>query len=84
MTRSFSKFERRLRDADLYDKLERLSLSKHVSLRDLYEAPRMISIRIARRAAYLWLMKRGKSVNEIALLFDRAPSGIHRMTRGSE
>ena len=83
MKRSFSRFEERLDTIGLLKKVEALAIARHVSLFDLYEGPsRATSISTARRAVYLWLMKEGKSVNEIARLFDRAPSGVWKMTGG--
>jgi hypothetical protein len=83
MKRSFQNFVKRLDDIGLHKKVEALTLKHHVSLLELYEGPsRATSISAARRAVYLWLMKRGKGVNEIARIFDRAPNGVWKMTRG--
>lgn len=82
MKRSFGNFVTRLRDVGLYDAIEKRALASHVSLQALYNGDRTASVCAARRSVYLWLLKK-KSVNEIARLFDRAPSGIHRMTRPS-
>jgi hypothetical protein len=80
--RSFAKFTKRLDDIGLREGVEFRALKLHISLRDLYEAQgRRPSIAAARRAVYLWLMKEGKGINEIARLFDRAPSGIQRMVQ---
>ena len=81
MKRSFRRFETRLDRTFLRDKLEARALKLHVTLRDLYDGPRTTSVVTARRDAYLWLRKQGKGINEIARLFDRAPSGIFQMTR---
>jgi hypothetical protein len=81
MKRSFEKFAARLREIGLYDKIEKMALGAHVSMNELYEGPRTMSTSAARRAVYLWLRDKGKGIKEIARLFDRTPSGIHRMTR---
>ena len=82
MKRSFAKFVARLDSIGLRADVEKRSLAHHVSLQDLYEGPnRAMSIATARRAVYLWLMKEGKSTNEIARLFDRAPNGVWKMTQ---
>jgi hypothetical protein len=83
--RSFGKFVLRLQDIGLHGKIEKRALALHVSLRDVYEGsggrlPQ--SIAAARRSIYLWLLKQGKGNNEIARLFDRAPSGVLKLTRG--
>jgi hypothetical protein len=81
-TRDYRKFTARLTAANLLKDVEKRALALHVSLRDLYEGPdRAQSIAVARRAVYLWLMREGKGINEIARLFDRAPSGVWKMTR---
>ena len=80
--RSFEKFVERLNAVGLRNGVQELSLASHVSLRELYEGPIAPSIIAARRTVYSWLMGEGKGVNEIARLFDRAPSGIFKMTRG--
>ena len=83
MKRSFTKFVARLDTIKLRTKVEARALQAHVSLRDLYEGPdRAPSIAAARRAIYLWLLKEGKGNNEIARLFDRAPSGVLKLTKG--
>jgi hypothetical protein len=83
MKRSFAQFVKRLDDIDLHKKVEARARALHVSLRELYEGPnRAPSIAAARRAVYQWLMKEGKGVNEVAQLFDRAKSGVWKMTRG--
>ena len=80
MNRSFQKFVRKLDKISLRQTLEERALKLHVSLRDLYEGPsRAQSISAARRSVYLWLQKRGKGINEIARLFDRAPSGVLKL-----
>ena len=85
MERSFRNFSRRLRSADLYDEVETFARTSHVSMHELYEGPdRAPSIIIARRATYLWLLEEGKSVKEIARLFDRAPNGVWKLTRKKE
>jgi hypothetical protein len=82
MTRSFQKFEVRLEAIGLHQKIEKRALAFHISLRDLYEGrDKAPSIAAARRDAYVWLMKDGKGLNEVARLFDRAPSGVMKMTR---
>jgi len=81
-TRSFARFRTRLDAIGLLKYVEARALKLHVSLRDLYDGPaRAPSIAAARRAVYLWLMKAGKGVNEIARLFDRAPNGVWKITR---
>jgi hypothetical protein len=85
MKRSYEKFMRRLGAIGLHVKVESRALQMHVSLRDLYEGPdKAPSIAAARRAVYLWLIEEGKGNNEIARLFDRAPSGVLKLTRGSK
>jgi hypothetical protein len=80
--RSFQKFVTRLDEVELRKMLEERALMMHVSLKDLYEGPdRAPSITAARRDAYLWLMGEGKGINEIARLFDRAPSGVLKLTQ---
>lgn len=82
--RSFQRFVRELDKIRLRQMLEKRALKLHVSLRDLYEGPgRAPSISSARRAIYLWLQERGKGINEIARLFDRAPSGVMKLMRGN-
>jgi hypothetical protein len=83
MKRSFSRFEERLDAIGLRGKIEARALAHHVSLFDLYEGPdRASSIVAARKDVYGWLMKEGKSFNEVARLFDRAANGVWKMTRG--
>lgn len=81
--RDFKRFSTRLEAIALKGEIERRALEHHVSLRELYEGPiGAPSITAARRAVYLWLMEEGKGLNEIARLFDRAVSGISKMTKG--
>jgi hypothetical protein len=81
--RSFGKFVLRLQDIGLHGKVEKHALALHVTLRDLYEGPdRAPSISNARQFVYRRLLKEGKGNNEIARLFDRAPSGVLKLTRG--
>jgi hypothetical protein len=83
--RSFSEFSDRLDSTGLRSKIEKRALKFHVTLRELYEGPdRAPSITAARRAVYVWLMKDGKGLNEVARLFDRVPSGVMSLTRGRE
>lgn len=85
MTRSFRKFVARLDKIGLHQMLEKRALKLHVSLLELYEGPnRAPSITAARRDAYSWLFKRGKGINEIARLFDRAPSGVLKLTHKND
>jgi len=80
--RSFKKFVKRLQETGLLHAIDKRIGASHVSLRDLYEGPgRAPSIHQARKNIYAWLMKEGKGNNEIARLFDRAPSGIWKMIR---
>jgi hypothetical protein len=84
MKRSFDKFLVRLGESGLIDKIEARALSAHVSMRELYEGPdRAPSIAGARRDIYKWLMERGKGLNEVARLFDRAPNGVFKLVRGT-
>jgi hypothetical protein len=81
--RSYNAFVARLEAIKIRTKIEQRALAVHVTLRELYEGPnRAPSIVAARRAVYLWLMEEGKGINEIARLFDRAPNGVWKMTRG--
>lgn len=83
--RSFRLFTTRLSDIGLLKGAESRCRAFHISLRDLYEGQgRTPSIASARRAVYRWLRDGGKGINEIARLFDRAPSGIMKMTRAEE
>ena len=66
MKRSFTKFLARLDDDDLRASVEGRALAEYVSLRALYEGPGVRSITAARRSVYQWLMKSGKSLNEVA------------------
>ena len=79
MKRSFRKFATRLDKSGLRKGVEKRALSLHVSLQELYEGARVPSIVAARKAIYLWLTKEGKSINEIAVLFDRAPNGVWKL-----
>ena len=82
MRRSFAKFVARLEEIDLRRGVESCSVKMHVTLRELYEVEgRETSIAAARRVVYLWLSKEGKGINEIARLFDRAPSGVTKLMR---
>ena len=83
MKRSFQKFSERLEAAGLYSQVLERTLKRHVSLIELYEGPiKAPSIVAARRDVYKWLMKEGKGLNEVARLFDRAPNGVLKLTRG--
>lgn len=77
--RSFKEFTARLSEIGLLAGTEMRSLALHVSLNDLYEGPAAPSVTAARRAVYTWLASQGKGNNEIARLFDRAPSGIFKL-----
>jgi len=81
--RSFQRFVRRLDKIGLRQALEERATALHVSLRDLYgDGSRgTASISAARRVVYLWLQKKGKGINEIARLFDRAPNGVWRLVQ---
>ena len=82
MNRSFSKFVARLDKIRLRQVLEKRALKRHVSLRELYEGPDLApSIVAARRDVYTWLLGEGKGLREIARLFDRAPSGVSKLTQ---
>jgi hypothetical protein len=81
MKRSFKRFATRLDKSGLRKGVEKRALALHVSLQELYEGARVPSIIAARRAVYLWLMQEGKSINEIAVLFDRAPNGVWKLTQ---
>ena len=63
----------------LYGRVESRALNHHVSLRDLYDGRRTMSVVTARRAVYSWLLQEGKSVYEIGDLFDRSHAGIYKM-----
>lgn len=77
--RSYAKFVRHLREVDLYDEVETLSLENHVSLKDLYEGSYTASVRNARRAVYIRLVEIGKNATEVARLFDRNAGGVYRL-----
>lgn len=80
MKRSFKRFVTRIDAVQLLSEIESRAFAFHVSLRELYEGPdRAPSIVSARRAVYKWLVSRGKSLNEVARLFDRAPNGIWKL-----
>jgi len=79
MTRSFSKFQERLRTTGLFGRVESRTLNHHVSLQDLYEGRHTASVVAARREVYSWLIREGKSVSEVADLFDRERAGIRKM-----
>ena len=82
MKRSYQKFVIKLTAIGLLNNVESRAVKLHVTLRDLYEGPnRAPSIAAARRSVYLWLMGDGKGLNEVARLFDRAPSGVMKLTR---
>jgi hypothetical protein len=84
MKRSFKKFSSKLDKSGLRKGVEKRSMTLHVSLKELYEGARVASVITARRDVYLWLMKEGgMSINEVAVLFDRAPNGIWKLTRGA-
>lgn len=82
MKRSFRDFVTHLIAIGLRKEIESRALSLHVTLRELYEGDRAPSIVAARRDIYKWLMKNGKSLNEVARIFDRAPSGVWKLTGG--
>ncbi len=84
MKRSYPKFVKRLATVGLLAGIEERAMAHHVSLRELYEANGASSIVAARRDVYLWLKKEGKNGNEIAKLFDRALSGVQKMTAAPE
>jgi hypothetical protein len=81
--RSFRAFVHRLEEIGLLWEIKSRIQTYHVSLRDLYEGEgRSPSIREARKMIYTWLMKeKYKGNNEVARLFDRAPSGIGKLIR---
>lgn len=81
--RSFTKFKERLTESGLVDDVQTWAMRMGVSLRELYDGPiKAPSIVAARRSVYQRLLKSGKSVNEVARIFDRAPSGVLKLTRG--
>lgn len=83
MTRSYTKFVKRLESIGLRADVEKRALANHVSLRDLYKGgEHEPSIIAARKSVYAWLKnKKGRGNNEIARLFDRSNSSISKMTR---
>jgi len=82
--RSFAGFVKRLGANSLHKEIESRALAHHVSLKELYEgANRATSITAARRSVYLWLIEEGKSVNEVARLFDRSANGVWKLTKGA-
>lgn len=82
--RSFAKFAQRLEEIELREEVEDRCLRMHVTLQDLYEGRARGSVKSARSDVYAWLHKtKGKSVNEVARLFDRAPSGVLKLVRKS-
>jgi hypothetical protein len=81
--RSFQKFSKRLEGIGLLKDVEKLALAAHVTLHDLYDGERAPSIVAARRVVYLRLIEDGKSLNEIARLFDRASSGVLKLTKSA-
>ncbi len=83
MKRSFKKFTDRLEASGLLGRVESRALNLHVSLQDLYEGPYSTSVVAARKVVYTWLSKEGKSINEIARLFDRSPSGVAKLLLGA-
>lgn len=83
MKRSYTKFSERLAAIGLFNEVLDRALQEHVTLRELYEGPdKAPSIAAARRTVYRWLMKEGKGLNEVARLFDRAPSGVLKLVKG--
>lgn len=82
--RSYERFAARLTEIGLFNQIAAQARQQHITVRELYEgsnrgAP---SVNRARKAIYAWLRdKKGKGNNEIARLFDRAPSGIARMLK---
>lgn len=80
MKRSFGTFLTRLDETGLLDKIQARALKHHVSLSGLYDGDRSPSVIAARRDVYSWLVRSGKSVNEVARLFDRAPNGVLKLT----
>lgn len=83
MKRSYSKFQKRIEEIGLFAEVERRAKKMNVSIASLYEGPRVPSISAARKSIYTWLMaKKGMGNNEVARLFDRAPSGIAKMVGG--
>lgn len=82
MKRSFKKFTERLEHIGLREPLEKRARAHHISLLDLYEGPSLAqSVKTARKNVYLWLVGEGKGINEIARLFDRAPSSVWKMVQ---
>jgi hypothetical protein len=84
--RSFRKFVHRLEGIGLLWEIEKRARAEHVTLRELYEGQgRAPSIYRARRSVYMWLISaNGKGSNEVARLFDRAPSGVGKLIRDKE
>ena len=74
----------RLAAAGLQKEIESIVRRSRVSLRDLYEGPRMPTIVAARRVVYARLMMRGKGINEISRLFDRASNSISKLMRAKQ
>lgn len=81
MKRSFKKFVTRLETSGLFGRVEARAINMHVSLQDLYEGPYSTSVVAARRSVYSWLIQEGKTVNEVAVLFDRSASGVAKLMR---
>lgn len=81
MKRSLTKFLVRLDAAGRRDAIEARARKLHVTLEDLYEGDRVPSTMSARRDVYRWLMSDGMGLNEVARLFDRAPSGVLKLTK---
>lgn len=82
MKRSFKKFVERLEHIGLRDPIEKRVRIEHVSLQELYEGPNLAqSVKTARKKIYLWLLGEGKGINEVARLFDRAPSSVWKMVQ---
>lgn len=83
--RSFPKFEHRLKLLGLHDVIVKRAMALHVPLRELYEGGNLApSVRAARKSIYTWLKEEGFGTNEIARLFDRAPSGIGKIIARAE
>lgn len=83
MERSYAAFLRKLDTIGIRSQLEKRSLKNQVSLERLYGThARGSELTSAARAdVYVWLAKRGMGINEIARLFDRAPSGVMKLLR---
>lgn len=85
--RPFKAFTARLKAIGLLEEISEIARrTSHITLIDLYEGSGKIpSIGNARREVYRHLAESyGKGINEIARLFDRAPSGIMRMLAHAE